>query len=41
LWELCEALCAERSGRRAAGAHWLPRWRVDFGDFDVPKSITG
>jgi hypothetical protein len=24
LWELCEALCPERGGRRAAGAHWLP-----------------
>jgi hypothetical protein len=29
-----------RCDRRAAGAQWLPRWRVDFGDLDVPKSFT-
>ena len=29
-----------RGGRRAAGAHWLSRWRVDFGDWEVPKSFT-
>ena len=27
-------------GRKAAGAQWLSRWRVDFGDWDVPKSLT-
>ena len=31
---------AKRHGRRAAGAQWQSRWRVDFGDWDVPKSIT-
>jgi hypothetical protein len=23
-----------------AVAQWLPRWRVDSGDLDVPKSFT-
>jgi small basic protein len=32
---------AKRHVRRAAGAQWLSRWRVDFGDLDVPKSFTG